>query len=264
VTENVIVVTDLHYSKVLRSGAHPVDASSVLCVLPDRYEDESADGVEITPIGWEDLKRNIVDTVAGHTPRTCLILMHLSTVSAEARTDVPNLAAQGRLQIVERELKSDRRLGFLQLLEVYGYHTASSAISDVLNGLKRGELSGLQQALRKVLDQAEQGDAFTEMSVLKHQVIGLFLPMNLRIQHALANGLRISEPGLAERLRTARDLLAASGSKITRPAAKEALDESLALLAASTNLDDPRLASFHEWLNSLDSTLDTVRKELVR
>lgn len=145
-------------------------------------------------------------------------------------------------------------------------NVAASSVNDALSRIATQPPDVLIAQLEKAVQEQGRSDTFSQLSVLKHRLIGLFVSLDLEIQarHLGATTVAVDEltTRLREKIRTGREVLGSmekSGvpQKMLVPATN-LLREDVVLRKAS----DAR--TFRSWMDDLNEALDRIRQARAR
>jgi hypothetical protein len=259
-----IVVSTLFGRQVERASGdrtYDIGKDEVLFSLNDRERpsDKPVSGDRLTSLLVNGVKSNPADNV--------WIILHMGCCVELLNPDEQRV--QVRLpkgESVLRDALVAAGISAPQCLEVHGFHHEEIApVWKVLQEFKVPVPDGFSQDLVRALRVAERDTLFKRFTVVKHRIVGLFLPLDLTLQNWAETG----DPGLRKRIDEALESKVAEARKLLDTAQEivqsSGKSASLASLDAHLRIEAARDAAqgaltFHNWINQLDQTLDELRK----
>lgn len=151
-------------------------------------------------------------------------------------------------------------------LEIYGLHfEEGTALYEALkSGLVQPEC--FEDLVIKVLNASDPATLFERISVVKHHIIGLFLPLDLTLQNWAEDRdprlLAEVDSRLPVKLEGALSMLDGAEVIIEQGGIRADTSKVRDLLQAC-RVDARDAASFHAWVNNLDQALDEMRRAVV-
>lgn len=230
-------------------------------------KDSTALLVTVKEAGWKDLKLAVLAEIRQHEARVVWIVAHMYCFEDTSWFDNKNDARQIRQKRAEEELEADLSLLMDKpKLEIHGFHHDTLVpVWSVLRSKERRESATFVEDLIKALQGDDLDTLFDRLSIVKHQIVRLFLPLDLDLQNwreSQDRQLRERVDGrLANKMQEALSLLDSAQTVAQRAGRK--LDSRL--VRAVLDIDSTRRAaqqagSFHRWINELEKALDSMRR----
>ena len=220
---------------------------------------------------WPEMKPLLVEILEAHPCNAAVILGHLRCFNQLEWYNPGSVFTHIRLSKGEEELRTallSKNLQHPEKIEVYGLHfEEGTPVSSALELVSKRP-TDLAQAVMESLAYADPVSLFNKISAMKHRIVGVFLPLDLKLQiwtqEKNVQLKREIELQLSNKIQEAQQMLGQIG-QIVRAAGRE---PQLEALEQDLNLDKVRQAAqgadtFHKWINDLDHDLDIVRGALV-
>jgi hypothetical protein len=240
------------------------DNDTLIVTTRDRIWHYDADMASVESLDWAMISRRVVTIAREHKPERLFVAGHTPAFSPLAAEDD---AAQCRVRGAEEELRAalaDLKPAPSKIV-VYGFrNVAASSVSEVLRGISTQPADLLFERLDKVAQEQGRADAFSNLSVLKHRLIGLFVPVDLEIQGKHLSNSPVGD--MTERLRKK----ISSGLEVLESMAESGVPQKM--LSPATNLLREEVVlkrikdaqSFRGWMDELNDAVDKVRQARAR
>jgi hypothetical protein len=219
---------------------------------------------------WPGMKPVLVEILEQHPSGAAFILGHLRCFNQLNWYDARSVFTHIRLPQGEEELRVallSKDLPYPEKIEVYGLHfEEGTPVSSALE-LVTKQPTDLVRAVTESLAYADPSSLFNKVSAMKHRIIRIFLPLDLKLQiWAHDENVQLKheiELQLDDKIQEAQKMISQI-DQIVRAAGRE---PQLEALEQDLNPNKVRQAAqgadtFHEWVNNLDHDLDVVRRAL--
>lgn len=222
------------------------------------------------PISEKRLRELLVESIRSNPAADVWVIVHMTCFDGILKDDEKR--AQIRLQGEEAKLRDALIAAGIdapQNLGIYGFHHEDIApVWKVLQEFKTPVPADYSQRLTSALRSSEADNLFNRLTVVKHQIVGLFLPIDLTLQ----NWAETNDPELRERVVAALEKkvteagrLLNVAQKIVQESGKDSNITSLhdLLLVETAQNAAQGAISFHKWINQVDQALDELRRVTV-
>lgn len=223
-------------------------------------------------VNWEALLRRLVKAINarvpadGPFPPSVVVVAHSHCF--KGGPDEFRNQFHRRMPLAEQALGKalESKLGRLRSGQprLYEFHHEpyEGSLWNALQKLPSGGEEALK-VLMAALERTEAEGVFEQLSVVKHRIVGLFLPLDLRLQggaleNEVAASLEAKNVQARQLMADLRQILEGSGRRVEA----ERVDEVLLLLDEARPATQSA-ARFHAWVQELEQSLHQLRAESV-
>jgi len=212
------------------------------------------------------MKTRIAAIITSFHSREVFVIIHKWCCNDLGWYRVNNVEPHLRLPEAELELIAAIHSGNPPArLEVFGFHLEPGrSLTDAL-ALVRSKPGEFVMLVSSILESSDPSTLFDRLSVVKHRIVGLFLPLDLTLQNWTESGdqkLRAEvDSRLRGKLESAHHLLEEAHRIIEDGGRSARIEGVRMLLETSQVVDSAQTAvSFHAWIGRLDQAIDEIRK----